>query len=54
LITNVDNTQQSMFDLCLIKIWLHAFLTAALDSGEWSAWRPGCFTTRKEFPLRIG
>jgi len=27
-----------------IEIWLHAFLTSALDGDEWSASRPDYFT----------
>jgi hypothetical protein len=27
-----------------VEVYLHAFLTSALDGGEWSASRPGCFT----------
>jgi hypothetical protein len=27
-----------------MEVWLHAFLTLALDGGEWSASRPGRFT----------
>jgi hypothetical protein len=26
-----------------VNVWLHAFLTSALDGGEWSASRPGHF-----------
>jgi hypothetical protein len=26
-----------------VEIWLHAFLTSALDAGDWSASRPGYF-----------
>jgi hypothetical protein len=29
------------------EVWLHAFLTSALDGGEWSASRPYRFTPRK-------
>jgi len=29
---------------------LHAFLTSALDGGEWSASRPGHFTLREKAP----
>jgi hypothetical protein len=28
-----------------VEVWLHTFLTLALDGGEWSASRPGRFTT---------
>jgi hypothetical protein len=27
-----------------VEVWLHAFLTSALDGGEWSASCHGCFT----------
>jgi len=30
-----------------VEVWRHAFLTSALDAGEWSASRPGCFTLGK-------
>jgi hypothetical protein len=33
-----------------IEVQLHAFLTSALDRGEWSALRPGRFTTRERVP----
>jgi hypothetical protein len=33
-----------------VELWLHAFLTSALDGGEWSASRPGRFTTRERAP----
>jgi hypothetical protein len=29
------------------EVWLHAFLTSALDGGEWSASRPVRFTPRE-------
>jgi len=31
-------------------VHLHAFLTPALDGGEWSASRLGCFTPRERAP----
>jgi hypothetical protein len=31
-----------------VEIYLHVFLTSALDGGEWSASRPGCFTPREK------
>jgi hypothetical protein len=31
-------------------VWLHAFLTSALDGGEWSASRQGHFTPREKAP----
>jgi hypothetical protein len=33
-----------------VEVYLHAFLTSALDGGEWSALRPGRFTHRKRAP----
>jgi hypothetical protein len=30
-----------------VDVWLHSFLTSALDGGEWSASLPGRFTLRK-------
>jgi hypothetical protein len=30
-----------------VEVQLHAFLTPALDGGEWSASRPGRFTPRE-------
>jgi hypothetical protein len=32
------------------KIWLHAFLTSALERGEWSVSRFGRFTPEKRTP----
>jgi len=32
------------------EVWLHAFLTSALDVAEWSASRPGHFTPRESAP----
>jgi hypothetical protein len=29
-----------------LGVWLHAFLTLALDGGEWSVSSPGSFTPR--------
>ena len=29
-----------------IQVYLHWFVTSALDGGEWSTWRPGQFTRR--------
>jgi hypothetical protein len=39
-----------------VEVYRHAFLTFALDGGEWSASRPGRFTPREIFPgtHRIG
>jgi len=31
-----------------VDVYFHAFLTSALDGGEWSATRPGHFTPGKE------
>jgi hypothetical protein len=41
------------------EVYLHAFLTPALDGGEWSTSRPGRFTSRERaicYPLdrRLG
>jgi hypothetical protein len=38
---------------CGMKAQLHAFLTSALEGGEWSASRPGRFSPGKEptYPL---
>jgi hypothetical protein len=33
-----------------VDLYLHAFLTSAVDGGEWSASRPGCFTPRERAP----
>jgi hypothetical protein len=33
-----------------VKVQLHDFLTSALDGGELSASRPGCFTLRGKSP----
>jgi hypothetical protein len=45
-----------VLSLCLIKY--HAFLTSALDGGEWSVLRPGLFTSGQKtlYPLdrRLG
>jgi hypothetical protein len=30
-----------------VELWLHAFLTSALDGDEWSASSPGRFTPRE-------
>jgi hypothetical protein len=30
-----------------VEIWLHAFLTSVLDGNEWSASRPGRFTSKE-------
>jgi len=30
-----------------VEVQLHAFLTSALDGGEWSALRPGCFISEE-------
>jgi len=35
---------------CGVDVWLHAFLTSALDGGQWSASRPGRFTPRERGP----
>jgi hypothetical protein len=33
-----------------VEVWLHEFLTSALDGGEWSASRPGRFIPRETAP----
>jgi hypothetical protein len=33
-----------------MEVYLHAFLTSALDGGEWSASRPSRFTPRERAP----
>jgi hypothetical protein len=37
-----------------VGLYLHAFLTSALDGGEWSASRPSRFSPRKESLVPIG
>jgi hypothetical protein len=41
-----------------VEVQLHAFLTSALDGGEWSASRPGHFTPKERafprYPLDSG
>lgn len=36
-----------------VEVWLHAFLTSALDGGEWSAFRPGRFIPGERTPVPI-
>jgi hypothetical protein len=33
-----------------VEVWLHSFLTSALDEGELSASRPGSFSPRERAP----
>jgi hypothetical protein len=33
-----------------VDVGTHVFLTSALAGGEWSASRPGCFTTGERAP----
>jgi hypothetical protein len=33
-----------------VKVWLHVFLSLALDGGEWSASRLGRFTLKERAP----
>jgi hypothetical protein len=33
-----------------VEVYLHAFVTSALDGGEWSDPRPGHFTRRERAP----
>jgi hypothetical protein len=33
-----------------VEVYLHSFLTLALDGGEWSASRPGRFTPGEKAP----
>ena len=35
-----------------VKVRLHSFLTSALDDGQWSASRPGCYTPGKEIAAK--
>jgi hypothetical protein len=39
-----------------VEVYLHAFLTSALDGGGWSGSRPGSFTQSPWYPLdrRLG
>jgi hypothetical protein len=37
-----------------VETQLYAFLTSALDGGEWSASRPGGFTPGEKAPVPIG
>jgi hypothetical protein len=37
-----------------VETYLHAFLTSALDGGEWFASRPLCFTAEERTPVHIG
>jgi hypothetical protein len=37
-----------------VDVYIHIFLTSALDRCEWSASRPGRFTPGKELPVPIG
>jgi hypothetical protein len=40
-------------DVLGVEVYLHAFLTSALDGGEWSVSRPGRFTPREIPPVPI-
>jgi hypothetical protein len=33
-----------------VEVYIHVFLTSALDGGEWSASRPGRFTPGEKTP----
>jgi hypothetical protein len=33
-----------------VEVWLHAFLTLALDGSEWSTSHPTCFTSMERAP----
>jgi hypothetical protein len=33
-----------------VDVYIHIFLTSALAGGEWSASRPGCFTSGERAP----
>jgi hypothetical protein len=33
-----------------MEVYLHTYLTLALDGGDWSASRPGYFTLRERAP----
>jgi hypothetical protein len=41
------NYARSHEDAWRMEAWLHAFLTSALDGGEWSSSRPEPFTAGK-------
>jgi len=36
-----------------VQVWLHSFLTSALDGGEWSASCTGCFTLGERVPVTL-
>jgi hypothetical protein len=38
----------------VVDVYIHIFLTSALVGGEWSASRPGHFTTGERAPGTIG
>jgi hypothetical protein len=40
--------QYAMKTYGLVEVQLHAFLTLALDGGEWSASRPSSFTSSEK------
>ena len=36
-----------------MEVWLHLFLTSAVDGGEWSTSHPGRFTFGKESAVHL-
>jgi hypothetical protein len=36
-----------------MEVYLHAFLTSAVDGGEWSTSRPGRFSHRERVPATL-
>jgi hypothetical protein len=36
-----------------VAVWLHTFLTSALDGGDWSASRPGRYMPVEALPVRV-
>jgi hypothetical protein len=51
--SNGDTKHHAMKTYEEMEVYLHAFLTSALDGCEWSASRPGRFTPGKELPIPI-
>jgi hypothetical protein len=41
-------------DVWEVEVYLHAFLTSALDGAEWLASHPGCFTLHESTPVPTG
>jgi len=36
-----------------VEVYLHSFITSALDTDEWSTSCPSCFTCGKKTPLPL-